>query len=361
MYFEDKKIFIISPQTWSSNKISKHHYAEGLSSSGAKVFFVNPIKHGFRWDTEMNNINENLNVITIHVPFPKVVRFKLRFLFDYIVRLRFKNILKKIGIPDILWNFDNGIYFRYEDLFRHSFRIFHPVDMLLMPSNLDFDSKYDIVFSVSSEILKKINHKRKYFINHGLHKGMVDYYKNKNSSASKKKCENVTYMGNISIPFLNREAILNLIHRNPQIEFRMIGELDLKCAFQKKLNNLKNVVFYGRLSGTDLYKVLKGADLLLICYKKHSFYNADNSHKILEYLSTGNPIISSPLSVYKNHSDIISFIDFENDNYVELFKKMVENYAALNTPEKRQKRIALALNNTYQKQIERIEEIIHTI
>jgi len=361
MFFEDKKILIISPQVWSSNKISKHHYAEILSSIGATVYFFNPIKHGLRWDSEVEKVKQNLYVVTIHVPFPRAVKFKLRILFDYIVRLRFKKILEKIGTPDILWNFDNGTYFRYEDLFRHSFRIFHPVDMLLNPSYVHLDIKYNIVFSVSCEILDKINHKRKYFINHGLHKDIIDFFIDFKISAPKKNCGNVTYLGNISIPFINREAMLNVIYKNPQIEFRMIGELDLNCAFQKKLKVLDNVVFYGRLSGKELYKVLKDAGFLLICYKKHALYNLDNTHKILEYLSTGNPIISSPLSVYKNHSDIISFIDFDDDNYVEVFKKMVENYAALNTPEKRQKRIELALNNTYQKQIERIEEIIHTI
>lgn len=138
----------------------------------------------------------------------------------------------------------------------------------------------------------------------------------------------------------------------------MIGEFDPDCSFQKKLKAYPNVIFYGRLSGKSLYKLLMNADFLLICYKKHTLYNADNTHKMLEYLSTGNPIISSPMSVYQDHSDLISFIDFDRANYLELFEHLLENFSSLNTAEIRQQRIDLALNNTYLKQIERIDRII---
>lgn len=358
MFFEDKKIFIISPQTWSSNKISKHHYADYLSSLGAIVFFFNPVKHDAKLKTTFDIIKENLYIVTIHVPFPRAFKFKLRWLFDFAVRYLFKKTLNRVGIPDILWNFDNGTYFRYEDLFRQSYRIFHPVDMMLNLRVTDYNLNYDIVFSVSSEILDRINHKKKFFINHGLHEEIIEFFRKKKKKEAKKTCLNVTYMGNISLPFINREAFLKLIDNNSHLEFRLIGELNSDCQFQKKLAKYKNVVFYGKMSGQNLYRVLENADFLLICYHKHSLYNADNTHKILEYLITGNPIISSPLSVYKYHTDIISFIDFDTDNYLNIFNQLIENYNALSSAEKREKRMDLALNNTYQKQLERIEEII---
>lgn len=84
-------------------------------------------------------------------------------------------------------------------------------------------------------------------------------------------------------------------------------------------------------------------------------YFADNSHKILEYLSTGNLIVSSALSVYKELNLFPMSIKADNSDYIELFEKVVQNFSELNNIALRKKRIAFAMDNTYVKQIERIE------
>lgn len=360
MFLKGKVIYLVSPQKWDSNKISKHHYANLLASSGSIVNFIDPLQYGFTLTVNNTIIEENLNVIQITIPLPRFFKFKFRAIYDILVRHCFKKIVKKYGEADILWNFDNGTYFKYEDIFKSSIKIFHPVDMLTSNIINDISNKYDLVFSVSYEILDTIQHKKKYFINHGLHNNIIKYCLTKKYSSTKPSCSSITYMGNISIPFIDRKAIIKIVSQFHDIEFRFIGEINEECSFQNELRIHKNVKFLGRQSGNRLYELLCESDAFLICYKKQKFYNADNTHKILEYLITGNPIISSPLSVYEKNSDIITFINFETGNFIAQIRNFLSNYSTFNTHQKRLKRIELALNNSYENQLKRIEEIIHS-
>lgn len=358
MSLRGKKIFLISPQHWDSNKISKHHYAETLINNGNIVYFINPIAYGFFPKINIHKQADTLNIVTITIPLPKIAKFKFRFAFDHMVNKGFKKLLFLEGVPDILWNFDNETYFSYESLFKKSIKIFHPVDMIVKKVNKKYNHLYDFVFSVSHEILDTIEHNQKYFINHGLSVQFETFCKDSAVKNEDYLCKNITYMGNISIPFLNRSAFIKMIQYFSHIKFKLIGVIDLNCEFQTQLKMFNNVEFLGRKSGTELFESLLQSDFMLICYSKHELYRADNSHKVLEYLSTGNPIISSMLSTYKDYGDLISFVDFDSSEFLTQVEQILNNYHILNQSENREKRRQLALNNTYQNQLKKIEKII---
>lgn len=362
MGLSNKKIFIISPQKWESIKISKHHYAQALSNQGAMVYFINPINFDFAFKTNIQNINKNLTIVSLTIPIPKIVKFRLKSLFNNISTLFFKYLINKVGSPDILWNFDNELYFKHEKLFYKSLRLFHPVDMFSPEKRRNYMDLYDFVFSPSIAVLNNIKHNNKYFINHGLNQDFVNFSRIEKDRdvLLLKSVKTIGYMGNISIPVLNRKAFISIITNFPKITFNLIGEMNDQCEFQHSLVTYQNVVFIGRKEGESLYNELLSCDILLVCYSfTNNIFHNDNTHKLLEYLSTGKPIISSPIKAYEDYHELISFIDFENDDYISKIDNIINNYSIYNSDEKRKQRMELAISNSYQKQIERIENIIN--
>ena len=102
---------------------------------------------------------------------------------------------------------------------------------------------------------------------------------------------------------------------------------------------------------------IRDIDGFLVCIDPEADSNkGSNSHKILEYLNTGKVVISNYISSYSDKRDLIAMVD-ENSNskLPDLFKKVISNLSSYNSIEFQKKRIEFALDNTYAKQIDRIE------
>jgi hypothetical protein len=350
-----KNILLVSPQSWDSRQVSKQHYTKALAEYGANVFYLNPPTYSiFSGKISYEQVNKNLTVVSPSLPIPRFFKFKLESIFRYFLKVQLNRIIKRINSIDFLWNLDNGTYFQEHYLFENTIKIFHPVDDFNETKSLEYSS-YDFGFSVSNEILAKIPLEKKWFINHGLNAiGSIEESHHLQHTQDVKSL-NVCYLGNLSIRFLDTEALKAIIGRNVDVAFHFIGDYDEKTDFVVFLENSKNVTLYGKKIGTELHEILAKMDIFLLCYKKIDGYFADNSHKVLEYLSTGNVIVSSQLSVYKELNLFPMSIKEDNSDYIELFEKVVRNFSELNNESLRQKRIAFALDNTYAKQIQRIE------
>ena len=364
MVLRDKFIWIISPQEWEHISISKHYYALELSNRNNKVFFINPPVFSSKKNFEsLDIISENLQILTFHFYFPIWIKFKIKILFNYLLIKRFSKCIKKYGMPNILWNFDNGTYFKYEHLF-NSYKIFHPVDSLNANCIRKHIKNYDIVFSVSNEILNDFNYSKKYLINHGLNSEFEILARERLDCLKKSeinlnfKTNIIGYVGNISIPTLDYKSLLNIIFIFPNIQFYFYGPYDEKDEKVCELKKFQNVKLKGVKYGRELYSSIVNCDLLFVCYKISENFKGDNSHKILEYLSTGKSIVSSHISMYQGNSLIEMCNSRENNNFEIVFDNALQNLDKLNSNEMQIKRIEFALENTYKKQIEKIESII---
>jgi hypothetical protein len=97
----------------------------------------------------------------------------------------------------------------------------------------------------------------------------------------------------------------------------------------------------------------------LVYIPKSGESDRSNSHKLLEYLSTGKVVVANLFDVYKTTKELIIMPEDNDDAKIPaLFHKVISNLEYYNSPELQQKRKAFALDNTYEKQIERIEKII---
>jgi len=99
-------------------------------------------------------------------------------------------------------------------------------------------------------------------------------------------------------------------------------------------------------------------DVFLICYDIiKDQCKGTNYHKVMEYLSTGKVIVSNNITTYHERPDLVTMISDRSSNrdLPTLFKKVIENLEEYNSSALQKSRREFAAENTYQKQIERIE------
>ena len=372
---KNKTIVILSPQGWGKMWVSKHHYAIELANRGNKVYFVSPPSldkksHGIRFSQPVAGL-DHLFEVKYSLFFPYAIRFHWKWLFNQLMYLIIRRIRKKISEPiDIVWDFTSSGYFSSLKSWYAYLNIYHPMDQIAQ--KIPNTKGAQVIFSVSEVILEVFNETNipKYFINHGLGGGFLEYAyearKNKHvySPSSEPK---IGYIGNLLIPCIDRPTFKQIILENPQVEFHFWGNYKLKnnngddevLSFIGFLQNQKHVFLHGPVSPDVLVKEMSAIDIFLICYSiEKDPNNSSNSHKILEYLSTGKGVVSNYISSYSDTSVLEMLREEENSRLPKLFIEVVDNLEKINSVERRLERIEFAIDNTYANQINRIENIL---
>ncbi len=371
-----KTILIISPQPWGKMKVSKHHYALELAKMGNSVYFLEhqlkpKIKKIFFIFCE-----DHPNITIVKYPHlgPYPLKFHARSLFHYFMRFRARQIAQKIDRPiDIVWDFDCNFSFARLDDFGAKVNIFHPVDHGASgPSN----KNPDCVFSVSPFILENYSNIKApaFFINHGLPvifeklaKEELNHTEEKNYAPDTQF--NIGYVGNIKHYAIDRKILKKIITTHSNHIFHFFGPFQLSATekdpdliqFIDFLNTQENCRLYGICTQQEIADHSKSMDLFLACYRKTGKYLADNSHKILEYLSTGKVVVSNYLSVYEQEQVLQIPSDYSNEGLPDLFAKTLESLPFHNSYKERKKRLEYALKHTYYQQIRRIAKILNQI
>lgn len=372
MVLNGKVILLVSSEVWSKIHRSKHHYAMTLAELGNEVFFLNPVAFNLKKGEvriEPSGVNDNLHIVTYRPFFPWIIKFHLKWLYRVLIRIQIGKILKKIGKRiDIVWDMSCSYLYNDLSIFRAGVKIFHPVDRIGPDVSR---KKADIFFSVSPLIISnyKAEGVPKYLINHGLSLAFepvasesflkVDY---------RTKKIQVGYIGTLLIPSFDRELFKKIVLDHSQIDFVLIGPYGNEYTGVKNeyseddiqfidfLKKSPNIVLKGILSSDEIAGEINKYDAFLLCYKNHEHYQSDNSHKILEYLSTGKVIISNEILFYKD-SGLIEFATRETPLDV-VFNKVINNIDYYNSEELAIRRKAFARSNSYVIHVKRIEELL---
>ena len=364
--FENKVIVILSPQPWDHIFISKHHYAKVLSLTNT-VYFVSPPRHELNLHDSIRSINSGLSELTYSILIPEWIKFKAPWLFKAIVKRRLTSVIEKYA-KHVDSCFDFGCYQLFDSIgfLPARYKIFFPVDDF---PHLTGDLRgCDIAFTVSTQILKKFSNGTCHFINHGLSgdfaKVAEQEFLKTESWQSKDKIK-AGYAGNIFLRFIDFEIFEEVIRSNPQIEFHFFGnyEPDLQNKSHRQwdlfLRSVSNVIFHGLIGTRELVAAYKAMDLFILCYKPDlKNYHGENSHKIIEYLSTGKVIVSSYISLYEN-TYLFEMDAPGNAGFLNVFNRVVNDLHSYNQLEKMQMRRTFAMDNSYVKQLERIENVIN--
>jgi len=367
MQLKNKRILILSPNYWGDMHISKHHYAKELSKRGNIVYFLNPpsIKGAF---FKLTKEATNLYVIN-YKTFNRGGAVFPNLLIQLLTYLQIKFIEFKIGKKiDIVWSFTTSIFYQL-NWFKASFRIFHPVDQLNSAKAVEIGKNADIIFTCSDYILKELIEikKPKRIIPHGVSPGFIDY---PFSDWKEKDSIDVCYVGNLFFESLDRRELEGIIKKNKHCHFHFIGAInpvesnisawvtEESLGFVNTLINSKNVTCHGVITSDLVPEIIKSMDVFLVCYKSSSKNIISNSHKILEYLSTGRVVVSSYIHHYKG-SPYLSMLDDPNSGeYNKLFSSVISNLEYYNSISNQRKRVQFAKLNSYESNVSKIEEII---
>jgi len=359
MELKGKVVLIISPQSWEGQFVSKHHYALQLAKRGNDVYFLNPPVKKSTTKIEPTAYAK-LNVISHSFWFNRKLRFHFRTLYDFLVKYHVKKVVEKIGGIDVVWSFEPNLY-KSLNWFNADLKIYHPVDFIDEKKQIGLGKTSDFNFTVAENILEKFYFKNppSFFINHGL----PDLFYNEiEFNIKNAKSIKFAYVGNLMIRGLDKQNIIKIIVQNPTIQFDFYGSYSNEKGddFITFLENETNATLKGIKSSSELAVLLRKYTGFLLCYNPILELNSgSNSHKILEYLSFGKVIIANKILQYENYRDLIQMsLREDNTDYVHLFNATISKINEYNSEELFTKRRTLAFENTYAKQITRIEKII---
>ncbi len=378
-----RTILVISPQSWGKMFLSKHHYALELARRGNTVYFLNPPDNsrwtlgssGKRITVRPSGIHPGLWLIDQQLFFPYLLKFHFRAAFDWLMRRQLQGILSAIPTqPDLLWSFDLGNFFPLPWFGKQLLKVFHPVDEPADGIAIKAGTGADILFSVTREILEKYAGFRipSFFVNHGLaEEFLTAVERSPESDAGRSLPVRAGLSGNLVRPDLDRPTLMRLITANPGTEFHFYGSYTAAqsniggsaeaTGFIRDLQSQPNVRLLGVLSTTELATALNTMDILLICYDlRLDQSRGTNYHKVLEYLSTGKVIVANNITTYQERPDLVCMIAGRenNDTLPSLFGEVLNNLDHWNRTELAVKRKNFALENTYRRQLDRINELM---
>lgn len=354
MSLRGKNILLISPEPWDHIFVSKHHYAIHLGRLGNRVFFLNP-------PGKANNVShtEYENVFTLnYTGFVKGLRFLPKRLQLSLLsrKYTFLETLSKTTF-DVIWTFDNSVFFNLSFLQRSILKIVHIVDM-----NQDFNFEElagtaDICFGVSEFIVARLRraNTRSFHLHHGLafHQGGGFTILDNGNRGLK-----AGYAGNLDLKYIDWPMFDEIVSANQDITFYFAGPFSESNSYVKSLRQRPNVVLLGKIKASDIPCFLREMDILLLFYRVSEFpEQLSNSHKVMEYLGSGKTIVSSWLSDYQNFQKLIEMAK-SREELPALLQRVKIGLAHHNSDIMIAQRMNFAMSQTYDSQIERVQGLI---
>ncbi len=365
-----KKAIVVSPQSWGKMFISKHHYALELSKLGYEVFFVNPPKENKLGGLPQIKIEateyENLVTVNHTLFFSNYLKFHLPFLHHIFIFIQRWLLLKKIGKPDLILSFDLTNNFPLKGLVCK--KIFFAADEPRAQQNFVSARNADLIVSVSQHILdlyeKQLPKAKKLLINHGLSEEFLNIPKD---LPRKYDGINIGLSGNFLFNDIDYPILLQIVVENPEVKFHFYGNHSTESNigadsskanldYLQQIKHSTNCIFYGVLGKRELALELNQMDAFLICYDPQKAQSSgSNSHKILEFLSTGKVIFSSHFSYYEG-TDLF-YVNQRNDENIIIsnrIKSDILQLSKINAPQLIKIRKEFAQKHTYTQNLDNI-------
>lgn len=364
-----KNILLVSPQPWDHVFISKHHYAEELARSSNAVYFLEPPSKSGKQNiiVRPHETIENLFLISWRPFFPRIIRFHLYPLYKLLAALQARLISQKIGCSlDVVWSFDFNLFPNLK-AFGAGFNIYHPVDPLTSINQINIAGSADLIISVSERILSNFNSEefsgKTLLVNHGLSQEFSEIANTPPEKESIKLEINVGYFGNLDRRMINWDLWRQLIRDHPGINFHFWGPYSKDGEFSRTVSNVKNVFAHGIKNKKVLASEASIMDCFLLIYSYDDVESdRSNSHKLLEYLSTGKVIVSNWIEAYQDHDELVRTPgDGKDEQIPELFRETIENLVMYNSNRLMMERKSFALAHTYKNNLHQIDNRIFEI
>lgn len=357
-----KSILIISPEPWDHIFVSKHHYAIHLGRRGNQVFFLGPPSR------EMNVLKTQFdNVFFVkYTGFPKGLRFYPQFLQRRIISQVYKRLEGMCSNRfDVVWSFDNSVFFDFTALPSHAIKISHIVDL-----NQNFETRKaaetaDYCFCTSTLIQNRLmNYNANVFkITHGYNETLKEREFLPADFTGQTK---VVYAGNLEMPYIDWVLLYTIVNENKEVDFYFIGPYkkrqDQSILSKERIGviNSANCHFIGRVESHLLHAYYENADILLIAYQEKYHNDQANPHKMMEYLGSGKMVIGTFTAEYVDlSSKELIMMSKMNADFPSIFRRVLNELSHWNSEILRDERKAIARENSYDKQIDRVQQVIN--
>jgi hypothetical protein len=354
-------ILIISPEPWDGHFVSKHHYALELTRRGHRVLFHGPpaTTGGMRLVPVANQLGD---LQILHAP---RVAPGLRFMPNPLRRALEARWLKQVEqivghSVDVVWNFENSRFFDM-GFAGNRLKIYQQVDL-----NQDFHPEKaaataDISIAISAPIEQRLKPSASELIRitHGyasqpLAEPLPDGVEASFSEAR----VNAVMIGNLDIAYLDVVLLAQLVKTHREVRFHFVGTYSAGLNLHAAIAAAPNVVFWGRQPSHLLPAFLERADLLLLAYlADQHLEQLANPHKMMEYLASGRCVLATRTLDYENRPNLIEMA-FDREDYARRFAAITAEPAVWNSAERVAQRRAFALDNTYEKQLNRIAQAL---
>jgi glycosyltransferase involved in cell wall biosynthesis len=356
-----KTILIISPEAWGDIHVSKHHYARELVERGNSVYFLNPPDKKLSVSTSEYS---NLNIIDYR-GFPRGMRFMPAFLQRMMIFRTYRNLESLVGVSfDLVWSFDISVFYDFNALPSSVLKILHVVDLINDLQVKKAATTADICFGVTEEILLKLRtyNAHAYKIQHGVK--LTDNINLLPASLPGSNQLKALFVGNLSLQFLDWDKLNAIAMDHKNVDFIFLGPdggsnlsaIQTMDPAKEALRARENSYFLSAVPADQIMSYLQTADILLVSLKEKCYRTQTNSHKIMEYLASGKPIVATWTAEYEGSN--LLYMAKTMEGYKDMFRWVINNLAEVSGQESVNARRQFALDNTYHKQLERIEDLL---
>jgi len=370
---KDKLILLISPESWGTNFVSKHHYANYLSKQN-KVYFLNQVT-GFKFNLfgkltiTKEKINENLTIISYKNLIPKLNNLP-NFIQRIVYKQQAKQLKKNLGEIDLVWSFDPNRYFD-QSVWQSKKNIYHTVDFhYTSKTEKEICKTSDVIIGVTPLVIKSISNYSSN-INRVGHGADIDGFKiDKSIKVPGNNKTKACYTGNFHKQ-IDYTVLFELAIQNKDLDLILIGptidsnlnlslEHQIDHAIYNKLSNLDNVFFIGSVPSNMLMSYLTQCDINLVLFKKENEITHCSPHKLMAYFYSGNLTISNYIDEHKLTDSDIILMEQEIEKIPKLIKKVIKNLGEYNNSELSEKRKRYAIDNSYDNKIQHISNLINS-
>jgi glycosyltransferase involved in cell wall biosynthesis len=339
------------------------------------VFFLEPPVAGMRTMTLTPAADHrDIQIIRYGTSIPPAVRIHLRPAFDLIFGRKIAEIRKIVAPVDIVWCFEINLF---SDLrkFGAELSLFHPVDKVSEKEHVNVGRSADAILSVSDRILSAFSDLPvpSFVINHGLAPEFERLARREPPPYRRPRTPRVGYVGNLARPAIDRDVISTMVRQNTTAEFHFWGPYhipegsDLRSVsdireFIRFLGSSANVVLHGTKRTEELAVAIQDVDCFLLSYAYDAAESdRSNSHKLLEYLSTGKVVVSSRISTYADKPDLMRMPEADEDSALPaMLADTLSRLDELNAAPLQRMRREFALEFTYAAQLDRVIAVLDT-
>jgi glycosyltransferase involved in cell wall biosynthesis len=152
---------------------------------------------------------------------------------------------------------------------------------------------------------------------------------------------------------LDVDALVRLVRADPSWQVVLIGPLRVGHLDEARLRALPGMHLLGDKAREELPSYLRGLDVALIPYKTCELTRNIFPLKLFEYLAAGLPVVAGGLPELKRYAGTVALAD-----RVEEYPALVRAAIAGDSPEKRDARVALAADNSWDHRLTEISALV---